>query len=272
MKSVLLSAIFFLVSIDLQQVNPTPIDLSHWKLELPTGYKASDWKLSNFQKDRFARPFFYLDSVDGALVMEAYPSEGTSKSKYTRNTLREQMKPGSNDLNWTFKKGGVLTAEFQVSKMSRDESGNYHRTILFQVDGKTSAKQTEEMGLKKPVSMPYLKIFWQNEGLRMTRRVLKDESVVGDALLTKSAWKEDDGIYLGDKVGFDKVKIKLTIKRGKVSIQVNEERAKVFRDISVSQWYFENYFSAGNYLQSKDSTAHSIVKYYQLEASHGKKK
>lgn len=41
-----------------QNTTNLPIDLWNWKLELPTGYKASDWKLSNFQNDRFSRPFF----------------------------------------------------------------------------------------------------------------------------------------------------------------------------------------------------------------------
>lgn len=272
MRSIFLSIILFTNGLYFNQERPCPIDLNNWKLELPTGYKASDWKLSNFQKDRFAKPFFYLDSVEEALVMEAYPAEGTSKAKYTRSTLREQMKPGSNDLNWTMKKGGTLEMEVQVSQMSKSESGKYHRTILMQVDGRTTADQTEELGLKKPVSMPFFKIYWENEGLRLTRRKLKDESLVGDALLLKSSWKEDEGIYLASDIGFEKVKIKMTLKKSKVTIQINDERPAVFRDFSVQQWYFENYFTVGNYLQSKDVNAHSIVKYYQLEVSHGKKK
>jgi hypothetical protein len=114
------------------------LSLTNWKLELPSGYTASDWKLSNFQQDKFAAPFFHLDSLDGALVMEAYPTTGTSKATYTKTTLREQMQPGSSDVNWTMKKGGTLEAEFQVTEMSKDSRGKYHRTILIEVDGKTS--------------------------------------------------------------------------------------------------------------------------------------
>lgn len=254
-----------------QQVE-LPFDPMHWKVELPTGYKASDWKLSNFQKDRFAKPFFHLDTLNRALVMEAYPAEGKSKAKYTRNSMREQVQPGSSDVNWTMKEGGVLEAEFQVVKMSKDEQGKYHRTILFQLDGRTSEKQTEKLGLEKPTSMPLIKVYWQNERLRINRKVLKDESMVGDALFDKKSWKEDEGTYSREKVGFEKVRLRMEVKKGKILIQINDEKPIVYRGLSVSQWYFENYFSAGNYLQSKDEGCHSIVKFYKLKVTHESKK
>ncbi|MGD1844671.1 MAG: polysaccharide lyase family 7 protein [Salibacteraceae bacterium] len=271
MKSFFLGACSLLLFGFSAAAQESPINLWNWKLELPSGYKASDWKLSNYQKDRFAKPFFHLDTLDSAIVMEAYPSEGTSKSKYTRNTLREQMQAGSNDVNWTMKEGAVLEADFQVTQMSKGENGKYHRTILFQIDGRTTEKQTEKLGLKKPKSMPMVKIYWQNERLRVTRKVLKDESMVGDDLLLKSSWKETEStIYAKEKVGFEKVHIRIEVKKGKITIQVNEEKPIVFRDLSVSQWYFENYFTVGNYLQSKEAGCHSTVKFYSLVVSHGK--
>lgn len=241
----------------------SPVDLSRWKLELPSGYKASDWKLSNFQKDRFAKPFFYLDSLDGALVMEAYPVDGKSKSKYTRNSLREQKDDGT-DANWTMKEGAELVAEFQVQKMSKESGDKYHRTILFQVSGKTSAKQTAKLGLEKPTNIPYLKIFWQNERLKIVRRVLKNESTYGDVLYSKSSWEEESE-YAKVDVGFKRTTIKIKLDKGRIDIRINDERPIIFRDASIRQWYFENYFTVGNYLQSKDNGAHAIVKYYQLE-------
>jgi len=244
------------------------MDIMNWKLELPSGYKASDWKLSNFRKDRFARPFFRLDSLDGALLMEAYPVEGTkSKAKYTRNTLREQIQPGSNDVNWTMKQGGVLEAEVQVTKMSQEE-GKYHKSILFQLDGRTSEKQTEKLGLKKPVSIPLIKVTWEKERIRVQRKVLKNESTVGDQLFSKGSWEGDAPRYSNKKVGFDKFKIRISAKKGKIEIQIDDESPIVYRDTSVKQWYFENYFTAGNYLQSKSINAHSIVKYYYLKVTH----
>ena len=220
-RTFILVLVFFLTSA--QRSFDGPIDLWHWKLELPNGYKASDWKLSNFQNDRFSQDFFYLDSEDNSLVMKAYPADGTSKAKYTRCTLREQVQAGSNDVNWTMKEGGVLQSEFKVDSITKNDKGQYHKTILFQIDGRTTAKQTKQLGLSKPTSLPMIKVYWQ------------------------------DG-YL------------------KVFIQINDEKPIVYRDLSTSQWYFENYFTAGNYLQSKESNCYSSVKYYSLEVTHlGKK-
>lgn len=244
------------------------IDLSHWKLETPSGYKASDWKLSNFQKDRFAKPFFYLDSVDQALTMVAYPVKGKSTAKYTRCTLREQMQPGSSDVNWTFKQGGSLELEFELVEISKQEGKEkYHRTILAQIDGRTTAEQTEDLGLERPISMPFLKVYWENESIQITRRVLKDNFTVGEGLLLKESWKESKKIVL-DKVGFEPTRLKIEVKKGRVLVWLNDEKPVVFRDESVGQWYFENYFTVGNYLQSKDANAYSKVKYYQIDLQH----
>lgn len=244
------------------------IDLTHWKLELPTGYTASEWKLSNFEKDRFAQPFFYVDSVDGAFVLEAYPAKGTSTAKYTKSTLREQMVPGSSSVNWTLEEGGVLESEFQVTHMSKDRRGKYYKTILFQIQGRTTDEQTEQLGLDKNTGPPLLKVFWENGKIRVVRKVLKEWDTVGEALLLSDSWKDDRGKAFRKPINFDKAKIKIIAQKGRIEIHLDDQRPIVFRDINVSQWYFENYFVAGNYLQSKEADAHSIVKLYSLEISH----
>ena len=269
-KTLILALVFLLSSA--QRSFDGPIDLWHWKLELPNGYKASDWKLSNFQNDRFSLDFFHLDPEDNSLVMKAYPAEGTSKAKYTRCTLREQMQAGSNDVNWTMKEGGVLQAEFKVDSITKNDKGQYHKTILFQIDGRTTAKQTKQLGLSKPTSLPMIKIYWQDGYLKVVRKILKDDGTAGDALLSKSSWKEGDTRHSRKKIGFEKTRIRLEVKRGKVFIQINDEKPIVYRDLSTSQWYFENYFTAGNYLQSKESNCYSSVKYYSLEVTHSGKK
>lgn len=251
-----------------QSNDKAAIDLWNWKLELPSGYKASDWKLSNFKNDRFAAPFFYFDDLKGALVMKAYPAKGTSTAKYTRNTLREQMQPGSNDVNWTMKQGGILEVELDVEEISTSESGQFHRTILLQVDGRTTEKQTKQLGLSKPASLPMLKIYWQDGYIKVVRKILKDDGTAGDALLDKKSWKEDKGLHSKRRIGNDKVKIRLELKRGKILVQIDDERPIVYRDLSVAQWYFENYFTVGNYLQSKEDNCFSTVNYYKIEVVH----
>ena len=245
-----------------------PIDLSHWKLELPSGYSASEWKLSNFEKDRFAKPFFYFDAEDSAFVLEAYPTDGTSTAKYTKNTLREQMKPGSSSVNWTLEQGGVLEAEFQVVSMSKNRKGDYHDTILFQIQGRTSDDQTDELGLEKNTGPPFIKVIWQNGKIKVVRKILKEIDTVGEALLLKDSWKDDRAKSFRKAIDFNKAKIRISAKEGRIELQLDDQRAIVLRDTNVKQWYFENYFVAGNYLQSKDEGAHSIVKFFSLDVTH----
>ena len=244
------------------------IDLSHWKLELPTGYTASEWKLSNFQKDKFAQPFFYLDSIDGSLVLEAYPSAGKSKAKYTKTSLREQMIPGKSSKNWTMKEGGTLTAEFQVTEMSKETPKKYHRTLLFEIQGRSTKEQNEKLGTEKSISIPLLKVFWQNERIRIQRRVLKDESTTGSDLLEKNSWEEDQGRYFKGLVSFEKARIKIVVSEGRLEVHLNDLKPIVYRDTSIRKWPLENYFNAGNYLQTKEPGSKAVVKFYELEVTH----
>lgn len=243
-----------------------PIDLSHWQLELPTGYKAAEWKLMNIQNDTFAKPFFRFDE-EGALVMEAYPAPGTSKATYTRNQLRERIVPCDKNINWTMEQGGMLTAEFEVSEVSKETDKKYHRILLFQVHGTTSDAQEEEMGLRKAVSVPMLSVYWQNERIRVVRKILEDPSARGNDLINKKAWKNGPGRYFPQKVGFGKVKMSISVKEGLVEITMNGKKIS-YKDSIIRRWPFENYFNAGNYLQAKGYGAKSIVKFYQLEVTH----
>jgi len=204
--------------------------------------------------------------------MKAYPAEGKSKAKYTRNTLREQIQPGSNEVNWSMKEGGMLECDFQVVEMSQDKNGKYHRTVLMQIDGRTTSKQTKSLGLRKPTSLPLLKVYWQDGYLKITRKILKDDGTVGDALLAKDAWKEGKSFHSKKKIGFDRVKLRIEAKRGKLAVFINDEKPIIFRDPSVSQWYFENYFTVGNYLQTKDEGSFATVKYFDIKTTHPFKK
>ena len=244
------------------------IDLTNWKLELPSGYTGSDWKLSNFQNDRFAKPFFYLDSMDGALVMKAYPVlGGASTAKYTKNTLREQMTPGSSSDNWTMQQGAFLEAEFQVTEIS-GEGKKYDRTLLFTIHGRTTEEQNAKLGLSKSESQPLIKVFWEDERIRVQRKVLKDPYISDDKVLNKDSWEDDNGRYFNKKIGFDKVKIFIEVNEGEVKIGVNDQKPIRYRDVSVEKMQFENYFEVGNYLQSSELKANCTVKFYSLKVTH----
>jgi len=260
---------FFLLFTGSVSAQPTyNIDLGNWKLELPSGYTAAEWKLSNFEKDRFAKPFFYVDSIDGAFVMEAYPVDGSSTARYTKSTLREQMKPGSSSVNWTLEQGGTLTSEFQVVEMSKDNNGKYHKTILFQIQGRTSDEQTAQLGLDKNTGPPFLKVFWDNGKIRVVRKILEEWNTVGDALIMTDSWEDDRGKAFRKAINFNKAKISIKAEEGRIEIKLDDQRSVIYRDLNVQQWFFENYFVAGNYLQSKDEGAHSIVKFFSLDVTH----
>lgn len=243
------------------------IDLTHWKLELPSGYTASEWKLSNFQEDSFAAPFFYLDSLDGALVMKAYPVPGNSTLKYTKTALREQMEPGSSSKNWTLSQGATLKATFQVTEISKKEK-KYQRTLLFQIQGTTNKSQNEEFDLDKNVSVPLMSIFWQDERIRIVRKKLNDLSLPASKLINKDVWEDDQGLYFNKKVGFEKATIEIIVSDGKIEVRLNDEKPIIYRDQSIKKWPFENYFNVGNYLQTKDAGSFSTVKFYALEVNH----
>jgi hypothetical protein len=51
-------------------------------------------------------------------------------------------------------------------------------------------------------------------------------------------------------------------------VRLNDEKPIVYRDASIKKWPFENYFNAGNYLQTKDPGSFSTVKFYTVEVSH----
>ncbi|MFY0593557.1 polysaccharide lyase family 7 protein [Roseivirga sp.] len=266
MKLYTLVFILFYSSVSFAQ-QAGDIDLTHWKLELPSGYTASEWKLSQFQEDSFAQPFFYLDSLDGALVMKAFPVVGTSKAKYTKTSLREQMEPGESSKNWSLSEGGRLKATFQLVEISK-KGKKYDRTLLFQIHGTTSKSQNKELALAKSVSVPLLSIYWQDERIRVVRKTRKSLDLYGDELIDKAAWQDDKGRYFNKKVGFEKATIEIIASEGRIEVKLNNQKPIIYRDSSIKKWPFENYFNAGNYLQTKNIGSISTVKYYALEVSH----
>ena len=111
------------------------IDLSHWKVTIPTAgengkvIEVSPPEINNYANIEALKPFMYNDSTDGSIVFEAYPSATTRNTKYSRSELREQMVPGENNVNWTFKEGGYLRGVLSVPRVSKDDNGKPHRVI-----------------------------------------------------------------------------------------------------------------------------------------------
>lgn len=152
------------------------IDLSHWKVTLPIGrpIEVAPPEILNYATNETLKPFFYNDSIKGALVFYTYPDASTANSSYSRTELREQLVPGSNSTNWKFEEGGNMKGTLEVSEMSKDTNGNYYRTIVMQIHGILTNEQKQLIGATDNNAPPMLKIYWVNGQIRVKTKILKN--------------------------------------------------------------------------------------------------
>jgi hypothetical protein len=117
------------------QHSDSPIDLSHWKLTLPTN--ASDTYsghaaevLPTTLTAGFQDPHFQTD-VNGHLVFWC-PVNGatTDGTEYPRSELREMLDPDSSRVNWTIHGTHVLDARFRVMQVPSNS-----KVIIGQIHG-----------------------------------------------------------------------------------------------------------------------------------------
>lgn len=246
------------------------IDLNHWKVTLPIGNptEVNPPEILKYATNATLKPFMYNDSINGALVFYTYPESSTANSSYSRTELREQMVPGSNNTNWTFKQGGYLKGELSMGSISKDSNNDYHRTIIMQIHGRLTDTQRDLIGQKDNNAPPMLKIYWVNGQVRVKTKVLNNLNASSKEMLETSAWSDDVGYTFPEYVGFDKFTLEVKVSEGKMEVIMNGV-SKIYDDIHIQKWgSFENYFKAGNYLATKDNGAFAKVNYYKLEVSH----
>ncbi len=251
------------------------IDLSHWKVTIPAGngkkpIEVSPPEISDYANNEVLKPYMYNDSVRGALVFHAFPSKATTaNTKYSRSELREQMVPGSNSTNWTFKQGGTMKGKLAIDKISRDKNGKYHRVIIMQIHGRLTDEQKERIGQKDHNAPPILKIYWKDGKIRVKTKVLKNLGATETEMLHEDAWGDDKGHTFKEEVGFKKFRLEVKVSEGKMVVALNNNEFKVYENVHMRKWgIFENYFKAGNYFQTRDEGAFASVRYYDLEISH----
>ncbi|SFW69235.1 polysaccharide lyase family 7 protein [Cellulophaga fucicola] len=247
------------------------IDLSHWKVTLPIGKptEIEPPEILDYATNKTLMPFMYNDSVSGSLVFYAYPTAATTaNTKYSRTELREQMVPGDNNVNWTFKDGRSLKGKLAVEDISKDSNGKYHKTIIMQIHGRLTNEQKELIGEKDNNAPPMLKIYWQNGKVRVKTKVLKNLNISDTDILHESAWTDDEGHTFKEKVDFNKFTLEVKVSEGKMIVSLNNNEFKVYKNIHMKKWgVFENYFKAGNYFQSRDKDSFAKVKFYELTVS-----
>ena len=74
-------------------------------------------------------------------------------------------------------------------------------------------------------------------------------SVSDDAISNAGYFKANDGL-------------------SKKTVYLNDQKPIIYRDANIRKWSLDNYFNAGNYLQTKSVAAHSIVKFHKLQVTH----
>ena len=251
------------------------IDLSHWKVTTPSGgekkpYEVSPPEIFDYASNEKLIPYMYNDSSKGAIVFYAFPSNSTTKNtKYSRSELREQMVPGDNNVNWTFKQGGIIKGKLAMQNVTRDSDGKYHRVIIMQIHGRLTNEQRDLIGAKDNNAPPMLKIYWDKGKIRVKTKVLKNLDATDEELLHEEAWGDDNGFNFEEEVGFKKFTLEVKVTEGKLVVILNKNEYKVYENIHMRKWgIFENYFKAGNYFQSRDEGSFAKVRFYNLEVTH----
>ena len=247
------------------------IDLSHWKVTLPIGdpTEVSPPEILNYATSALLKPFMYNDSTDGSLVFYTYPGATTANTSYSRTELREQMQPGSNSVNWTFAQGGRMKGTLSVPEITKDAAGKPHRTIIMQIHGRLTNAQRDLIGANDNNAPPVLKIYWENGKVRIKTKELKDKNTTAPEIYQEDAWTDDDGHTFNKYVGTEKFTLEVIASDGRLEVSLNGSETVVYQDIHMQKWgVFENYFKAGNYLNTLDNNAFARVKYYALELSH----
>ncbi|WP_299325231.1 polysaccharide lyase family 7 protein [uncultured Maribacter sp.] len=259
-----------------KKVRLANIDLSHWKVTIPEGtgkggaISVEPPEILDYATNEILKPYMYNDSTKGALTFYAYPTTATTaNTKYSRSELREQMVPGDDNVNWTFKQGGTLKAKLSVDDVSRDKNGKYHKVIILQIHGRLTNDQKELIKQKDNNAPPVLKIYWQNGKIRVKTKKLKYTDVNAIGILHEEAWTDDEGFNFEEEVGFGKFQIEVKVTDGKMVVSLNKTEFAVYDDFNMKRWgVFENYFKAGNYFQSRDEGSFAKVSFYELEVKH----
>lgn len=247
------------------------INLNNWKVTLPIGppTEVSPPEILSYATNTTLKPFMYNDSTDGSLVFYTYPGSSTANSSYSRTELREQMVAGSNSVNWTFKQGGRMKGTLSVPEISKDAGGNPHRTIIMQIHGRLTNEQRNLIGQSDNNAPPVLKIYWVNGTVLVKTKKLKNVNASYEESLHTDAWTDDAGRTFTRKVGTDEFTLEVIASDGRLEVKMDDAETFVYNDIHMQKWgVFENYFKAGNYLNTTQSGAFAKVKYYNLEVSH----
>jgi len=260
-------------------LNYADIDFSNWKVTLPVDidnngspdeYLPGELVDDAYRDLEAIKEFMYDDTSDGSIVFYTYPGVSTTNSSYSRTELRELINPDNARDNWSLSEGGEMVGTLKIDDVSEDNGSNndYHRVIVMQIHGIISQQDMDEFGFSSNNGPPLLKMYWKNGFLWAHKKSLVDESIDGNDLLDTSSDTWTDIKHNFGYVGFEAFEFRITATAGKLELQLNNETPFVYEDVSLSKWPFENYFKAGNYLNSTNPDAYAYIKYYDLMVTH----
>ena len=247
------------------------IDLSNWKVTLPIGNpsEVTPPAILDYANNELLQDFMYNDMSDSSLVFYTYPGASTANSSYSRTELREQLVPGSNSTNWTFAQGGCMRGTLKLDEISTESNGDPHQVIIMQIHGRLTNAQRDLIGENDNNAPPVLKIYWRDGRVRVKTKQLKDLNDSDTEILYTNAWEDDDGRYFAQRVDNEQFTLEIIASDGRLEVIMNDEESFVYDDVHLQRWgIFENYFKAGNYLNTTDEGSFSRVKYYELEVTH----
>jgi hypothetical protein len=256
------------------------INFSNWKVTLPVDennngspdeYQPNQLVNGGYRNITAVKPFMYDDVLDKSIVFYTFPSKTTSNSSFSRTELRELINPTNSKINWTLDTGGEMKGRLKMMEISKDNTSSsrvFHRTIFMQIHGIISISDMNSYGFSSNNGPPLLKMYWEEGYVWAFKKSLVNETTSGTNLFNTSSsiWK-DEKINMG-YVGFDEFEFRIKASKGKLELQLNNEYPYIYEDISLAKWPFENYFKAGNYLQTTNLEAFAKVKYYKLTITH----
>ncbi|TWU45603.1 Alginate lyase precursor [Novipirellula aureliae] len=223
-----------------------PIDLSHWKLTLPTdasnqyGGHAAEVSAAKLTAG-FQDPHFQTDAKGHLVFWCPVNGATTGGTKYPRSELREMLDVDSSRVNWPMPGTHVLDARCRVTQVPSNP-----KVIIGQIHSYT--------GMSKPlIKLQYVK-----------GRI--------EALIKESPTKDKDQkqIFAGGDLNTD-IAYQIKLQDGVLSITVNGETQSQNVLENDADWANQTfYFKAGAYPQDNegDESEGARVAFSSLKVSH----
>ena len=254
------------------------IDLSNWSVTVPEGNPNKPGKpvtvsypeIMDYANNALLNPWMYNDDKGTSLVFYAKPTGNTTaNSQFARTELRETMDPSDNNVNWTFAQGAYLKGVFKIEDISKEPDGKYTRVIFAQIHGRLSNQQKNAIAEDDNNAPPILKIYWDNGYIKVKVKSLKNPNASPKEILTTYSWGDDKGQIFTERVGFTKFTIEIKVSDGRLEVILDGRESLVYDSKSIKKWgVFQNYFKAGNYLQTNTTDSYAAVRIYSLVVTH----